>query len=406
MIKSNVMKHALMIGGGIQEVEAVHQLKEEGWRVGITDRNPNCPCRGLADYLIIADGRDPELIIESLLIDREKNGLPKVLFTLTELTTTVAIVSNVLGLPSPSIKGVAVSQSKAASKLTWQKNKVPTPAGYVLSKDEDASRVLAEIEYSCVVKPDISFGGQGVSLVNRAEDMTNALELAFRTSKSDKCVVEKNIRGTLHDGNGFFSSDGKFHLLSISDRIRSNKISVEGGATCPSSLSTKQQHEFSCLFERACRTLGIKYGPVKIDAIFDGEKFFVLEIAARLHGPRNSLLLIPNSYGKYLLPSVIESMVEKQPPQWNFEDQKYISCYEQIVVSQEGKISNIEGIKDIRKMNNVVYIQLFKNKGDKIIIPKNSTEVVGYIFVVGDNVKESQQKIKNAKNALKFSIEN
>jgi len=399
-----IKKHVLMIGGGIQEIEAICQLKEEGWKVGVTDRNLDCHCKEFADYLIVADGRDPEYIIQSLLLNKNKNGLPDNIFTLTELVTTVSIVSNALGLPSPSIKSVAASQSKAVSKLIWQNDKVSTPAGYVLCRDRDYSRILAKIEYPCVVKPDISFGGKGVSLVNHPEDITTALELAFCTSRSDKCIIEKYIKGSLHDGNGFFSYDGKFHLLSISDRTWSNEISVEGGAICPSNLSTKQQHEFLSLFEKACRSLGIEYGPVKIDAIFDGKRFFVLEIAARLHGPRNSLFLIPKSYDRYLLPSVVGSMVTKKPLQWNFKAQKYTSYCEQITSPREGIILSVRGVEGIQKMDNIFHVQLFKNKGDKITDPKNSSEAIGYIFAYGKNVLECKQVVKDAKNVLKFQI--
>lgn len=398
------MKSALMIGGGVQEIEAIRQLKENGWQVGVTDRNLDCYCKKFADYLIIADGRDPEYIIQSLLLDRNKNGLPNVVFTLTELVTTASIVSNALGLPSPSIKSVAASQSKAVSKFIWQNDKVSTPPGYVLYRDKDYSQILAKIEYPCVVKPDISFGGKGVSLVNHPENITTALELAFCTSRSDKCIIEKHIKGSLHDGNGFFSSDGKFHLLSISDRIYSNEISVEGGAMCPSILSAEQQIEYSYLFEKACRSLGIEYGPVKIDTIFDGKNFFVLEIAARLHGPRNSLFLIPKSYDKYLLTSVVESMVTEKPLQWNFKDQKYTSYCERITSTTEGVILNIKGVEDIQKMDNIFHVQLFKEKGSKITEPKNSSEVIGYIFSYGKSILECKQIIKNAKNILKFQI--
>jgi len=401
-----IKKHVLMIGGGVQEIEAICQLKENDWQVGVTDRNPDCYCKKFADYLIVADGRDPEYIIQSLLLNRNKNGLPNVVFTLTELVTTTSIVSKALGLPSPLIKSVASSQSKALSKLFWQNDKVSTPTGYVLYKDRDYSQTLAKIKYPCVVKPDISFGGKGVSLVNHPEDITTALELAFCTSRNDKCVIEKYIKGSLHDGNGFFSPDGKFHLLSISDRIVTNKISVEGGAICPSNLSIELQHEFSSLFEKACRSLGIEYGPVKIDAMFDGKRFFVLEIAARLHGPRNSLFLIPKSYNRYLLPSVVESMVTKKPLQWNFKAQKHASYCEQITSPREGTILNIKGVEDIRKMNNIFHVQLFKNKGDKIRDPKDSSEAIGYIFAYGENDLECKQMVKNAKKALKFQIKN
>ena len=90
--------------------------------------------------------------------------------------------------------------------------------------------------------------------------------------------------------------------------------------------------------------------------------------------------------------------------QWNFETHKHTSYYEQINISQEGKISNIHSIIDINKMDNIFHIQLFKNKDDKIIIPKNSTVIIGYIFAYSKNILECKQVVKNAKKALNFQI--
>ena len=47
-----------MIGGGIQEVEAVRIAQKMGLKVIVTDRNPEAPCFPYADYTAVIDGRD------------------------------------------------------------------------------------------------------------------------------------------------------------------------------------------------------------------------------------------------------------------------------------------------------------------------------------------------------------
>ena len=88
----------------------------------------------------------------------------------------------------------------------------------------------------------------------------------------------------------------------------------------------------------------------------------------------------------------------------DFKDQKYTSYCERITSTTEGVILNIKGVEDIQKMDNIFHVQLFKEKGSKITDPKNSSEVIGYIFSYGKNILECKQIIKNAKNILKFQI--
>jgi len=397
-------KHALMIGGGIQEVEAVIQLKKDGWYVGVTDRNPNCPCKRYSDYLIVADGKNPEEILREILFYKNNFELPNVIFTLTELTTTAAILSKALGLVSPSIAGVVISQSKGLSKKYWLKNDVSTPMGVVISDINQLYILEEKVVFPCVVKPDVSFGGQGVSLVKSYTKIKDAIKIAMKYSSNGKCVIEKYVVGSLHDANGFFSHDGSFIPISISDRFWSNSISVEGKAKCPSSIPNSKKKSFFNLFEKACRCIGIEYGPVKIDMMFDGERFYVLEVAARLHGPRNSLLLIPNSYDRPLLPEICNLLIGKDM-EWNIENQKYISIYEEIQISREGTIKNILGLSDIQGMNNITHIQLFMGVGDKVKIPTDSSQVVGYLFSKSDNERVCIENLKTAKEKLIINID-
>ena len=399
-------KHCLLIGGGVQEVEAVRQLQQLGWIVGVSDRNENCACSRVADYLIIADGRDPEHIVQSLIHNTRFRDIPKVVFTLTELSTTVSIISAAFGLFSASIQSSSISQSKAASKKTWKKVGISTPDGAVCSRSTRIDELGIKLNYPMVVKPDVSFGGKGLSVLDDEYDYSEAVNQAIANSKTEFCIIEEKINGTLHDANALFSADGHFHPLSISDRSWSNKISVEKGIHSPSRLSLKEQTELLNLFESACRAIGLNKGPVKIDAMFDGYTFYVLEVAARLHGPRNSVKIVPATYGKDLIPEVLNSMRAGLAPQWSINNHKYIAISEQIKSNIYGEIVSINGMGKIKKTENIIDIEIYKSPGQLVNNPSNSSEVIGYIFAVGEKYETCTSAIKNARKYLDIQIAN
>jgi biotin carboxylase len=397
----NRNRSVLMIGGGIQEVEAVRQMKADGWFVGVTDRNEHCACKDVADYLIVADGRDPERIIQQLLLNTRAVTPPSVVCTLTELTMTAAIVAHALFLPAPSLQSVAVSQSKALSKKYWMEAGVSTPLGFPVSKNMSLTGILHKISCPLVVKPEVSFGGKGITLVRSQKELQDAVRLAIESSANETCVIEEFVDGTLHDGNAFFSADGVFHPLSISDRFTGCSIAVESGAVCPSQLSEVAQLQFFKLFENACRVIGLTYGPVKIDALFDGNDFFVLEVAARLHGPRGTLHMIPTSYGTPLLTSVIEAMRSMEGPlNWDAGKSKRVCLYESIRTETEGTVVAFAGVRETERLDGIVYIQLLKKMGDLVRLPKDSSDVLGFVFAAGSHIDECRQAISAAKNTL------
>ena len=51
-------------------------------------------------------------------------------------------------------------------------------------------------------------------------------------------------------------------------------------------------------------------------------------------------------------------------------------------------------------------MELYKDIGDTIRTPSNSSEVIGYIFAVGDSLQKCKKEINKAKSILKFIVEN
>ena len=90
------MDSVIMIGGGIQEIEAVKTAQNMGLKVIVTDRNPKAPCFDIADICVVADGRDVESIAAFAILNKDRLGI-RGIFTLTELVVSVAVVAQAAG---------------------------------------------------------------------------------------------------------------------------------------------------------------------------------------------------------------------------------------------------------------------------------------------------------------------
>ena len=66
------MKSVVMIGGGLQQVEAVNEARKLGFFVIVTDKNKSAPCFENADLSVVLDGKDVKASLN--LLTKIKKG--------------------------------------------------------------------------------------------------------------------------------------------------------------------------------------------------------------------------------------------------------------------------------------------------------------------------------------------
>jgi len=269
----------MMIGGGIQEVKAIEYAHELGYEVLVTDKEPDAPCFKVADYCEQIDGRNVEALI-ACAIEHEIDGV----FTFTELVTSVATVSEAYDLDYCRIAPAVMCQNKHLAKEAWMHCDIPTPRGYVAENKEQAKAILTDFGGIGFAKPLVGFGGIGAGKVEDVHQL-------FRNNK--RVLIEEYIEGTHHDANALITRYNDFIPLGITDRYFEDKRPWEREIRYPSVLSNKVQHQIYDLLYRAAWVLGITKGPVKGDFILTDDGIKILEMAPRLHGPKNSLYVLP-----------------------------------------------------------------------------------------------------------------
>jgi len=384
------IKTIMMIGGGIQEVKAVEIAQSAGYKVIVTDQNEDAPGFPYADYTVTIDGRDIEGLIAYTLLKKEKLNIAGI-FTLTELVTSVAAVASACDLPGVSIQSAVACQNKQLCKDIWINSKISTPNGKVVKTSADAKLFLKDLNNKAFIKPLVGFGGVGAREIHSQYDINEV----FGNKSNQAFLMEELIEGSMHDVNGLIDENGDFHPMGIVDRFFMDNCPVEQAILTPSGLSVDKQNQLYNLLERAVRSLGINWGPVKGDAVLMNNEFKMLEVAPRLHGPKNSLYLLPFS-GFNCLKSALSTITGNVA--MNIDDlhqNKFCLC--SAILPKIGDRFEVSDIKGKMKYRGIKELLIFFKEGDVIRKYENSTDVPAYIFSVGDSLEECRDYLLKTK---------
>ncbi len=397
-----------MIGGGVQQVEAVAEARALGLRVIVTDRSPDAPALAAADEAVLIDGRDVEGLIGWSLLHRESLRIRGV-FTISELVTSAACVAAAVGLPSAGVAETVACQNKALCKRLWLASGIPTPRGGPASTRVEARALLRALavgpDRPAFVKPAVGFGAQGAAKIHSPEDPSLVDRFAGDgTPPWGPLMIEECVTGSMHDVSGLFDADGRFHPMGIVDRFFLPEHPVETGIRTPSSLEPEAQRALYALLEQGMRALGIEFGPVKGDAVRSGDGFRLLEVAPRLHGPKNSLMALPMSGFRPLRPTLrVLTGARPEPSELRIEPQ--CACVCRALLPAPGRLRRIDGVEEALRLPGIEHVRLFKKSGDTIRDAREAADVAGHVFATGATPEECERRLDAACARIRFETE-
>lgn len=394
------MDSILMIAGGLQQRPALEVARSLGLRTIVADRSPNAPAMADADISVCVDGRDVEAMVAWTLMHKEDLGIRGV-FTISELVTTAASVAAAAGLPSASLAATVACQNKALCKRVFLEAGIATPAGGAAETLEEAEALLRRLGVSAqrpaFVKPAVGFGAQGALRIERSSDP--ALRALFATkTRWSQVVVESFCTGSMHDVSGLFDAAGMFHPMGIVDRFFKGDQPVETGIEAPSRLSDAEQGRLYQLLEDAMRALGIAFGPVKGDAILTDEGFKLFEVAPRLHGPKNTLRVLPLAGFEPLTPTLqVLTGAAPDPGRLRIAPHRASAC--RALIAPPGRVSRLRGASAARALPGIDSIDLYARPGE---VPLG---VAGHVFATGESVADCRAALDAAERQISIETE-
>jgi biotin carboxylase len=382
----NKKRSILILGGGVMQLPAIRSAQRLGLRVIVADGNASAPGRSEADLFEHVDLRDREAMLETARRHHAAGALDAVFTAGTDFSSTVAYVSDGLGLPGTSLESALNATDKFRMRKVLHEAGVRVPRFAVLEQDELTQRgvatALETVGSPAVVKPADSMGARGVV---RVENVAQALEQALESvshSRTRRVVLEGFIDGPEFSIDALVY-DQTIQITGFADRhIRFPPFFIEMGHTIPTNLDGDSQALIVDEFKRGVVALGINNGAAKGDMKLSSQGPVVGEIAARLSGGYMSGWTFPLSSGIELTEKALRISLGEPPgslaPVWNR------TSTERAVISIPGTVDGITGVESVRQKSEVAELFLTVVAGQDVRMPTSNVEKCGNVIAVAD----------------------
>ena len=178
----------------------------------------------------------------------------------------------------------ALTFNKLACKLFLKEYGIVMAESLLVRKGEplDIKNIIKKISLPCFVKPNDSGSSFGVSKVKKKEDLSSAIEKAFK--ESDEVLIEKFMKGR-EVACGVVKTKSKALILPVTEIISKNEFfdyeakykQGKSDEVTPADLSEEVTDEIQQLSSQIYDLLGCK-GIVRVDFIIIGSDPNFLEI--------------------------------------------------------------------------------------------------------------------------------
>lgn len=400
------MKSIIMIGGGIQEKPAVDQLKALGYRVIVTDRNPDAPAFENADITVNLNARDIQSMIAWVLACKDQYHISGI-FTLTSQAPTVAIVANATGLPSLPVSTVMLCDNKLLMKRKFQEMGLPSPRFNEVATPQEAQDTFRRFRgLSPYLKAVDGFGGKGVKQITTVDQIEEAFATISGFSNFPVMIMEEALEGDFIDVQGVFYEE-KFYRAGTADSYFSNAIDkykeynpVEIFNVSPSQQPDAIVAEAYALLEESSRRMGMTWGPVGGDFILTDKGLEIIEIGPRLHGPNATLKIFPASTGIKPLEFMAQCIAgdEPDPALLKARYDKVALCH--VFISEKDFIKEIKYKTDPNELPGLFAWYIYQRPKTRVSKSSSTLSGLASAYVVGSTYEEAMNNLEKIINTF------
>ena len=293
---------ALVLAGGVPQIELIQQLKKRGITTVLADGSENAVAKPYADIFYCINIFDIEAVKDIAVSE-------KVDFVLTvcadQVLLVMAQVSEMLGLPCYIDYQTAQNVSdKIRMKRIFAQTGIPTTKSVETSSfDPDTISIL---RYPLVIKPVDAYSSKGVRKANNEKELRTYYEEAHEISRSGGVIVEEYFSGDEISVDAFVVN-GKAKILSItnSEKVNNSDRFVIYRGRYPAAVSQQVRQKIETIAQKIADGFGLKNCPLLVQLLHNGDEVSVLEFCARTGG-NMKWLLIKHSCGVDVISATID----------------------------------------------------------------------------------------------------
>lgn len=288
-----------IIGTGYMAMIIAQRAKELNIETHCFSVDDHSVAGTVVDYFHHVDVLDLDALIEAC----SKMKINGVVAT-TELTIyPAAVVAKALGLNGnePIIakeitdKNIIRDKVKNVANLNQPK--------YWICKEA----IVPDIsKYPVIVKPIAAGGKRGITVVNSADGMEEALKEAFENSKVEGALVEEFLAGGTEYSVESLSFHGKHYIIQVTEKVSSGPPHcVELGHHQPAPLSKELRDKVERAVAGALKAAGIQNGPCHTEIKIIDDEVYLIEINGRPGGDHIAYPLTELSTGYPYITGII-----------------------------------------------------------------------------------------------------
>lgn len=387
---------ALVIAGGLPQIELIRQLKERGIEALLADGSPAAVARPYADKFFHVDVFDMEAIKDIAIKE-------KVDFLITvcadQVLLVVAKVSELLGLPCYINYETCQNVSdKIRMKRIFKQAGVPT-TDYVETDHFDMD-VIGKLKFPMVVKPVDAYSSKGVRKADNLEVLKQYYEEAHQIGRSGRVIVEEYFSGEEISVDAFVVN-GKAQLLNVtnSEKVKDKDRFVIFRGRYPVKASEVVMKQIGEICQKIADGFGLINAPLLVQLLHDGDKVSVLEFCARTGG-NMKYLLIKYASGVDVIGATLDITLGKKPD-LNPKFKRHNVVVNDFVYCKPGVFDHFEGFEELEKVGVINEFHPVRLKGTQMRGVTSSSDRIAGMNIVADSIAEYNEKLKKINSRVK-----
>lgn len=378
---------ALVIAGGLPQIELIKQLKERGIEALLADGSPAAVARPYADKFYHVDVFDIETI-KKIAIDEKIDFLITV--CADQVLLVVAEVSEMLGLPCyiDFETGKNVSD-KIRMKRIFKQSDVPT-TDYVETDHLDMD-VIGKLRFPLVVKPVDAYSSKGVRKAENLEELKQYYEEAQRIGRSGRVIVEEFFEGAEISVDAFVVN-GKAKILNVtnSEKVKDKDRFVIFRGRYPAKVTHVVMSQIEDVAQKIADGFGLVNSPLLVQLLANEDRVSVLEFCARTGG-NMKYLLIKYASGVDVIGATLDITLGKTPdlsPKFGRHD----VVVNDFVYCKPGIFDHFEGFEELEKEGVINEFHPVRLKGTQMRGVTCSSDRIAGMNIVADTIEEYNAK--------------
>ena len=388
---------ALVLAGGLPQIELIEQLKSRGIETVLCDGNANALARPFADIFYQIPIFDVETVKDVAL---KENVDFLITVCADQVLLVVAQVSEMLGLPWYIDYQTAqlVSDKKYMKKIFWEHN-IPT-SRYVEMEQLDWEKI-AHLQYPIVVKPVDAYSSRGVRKATNPEELAVYFAEASQISRTRGVIVEEFVAGD-EISVDVYVEDGVAKLLCVSnsEKINDEDRFIIFRGRYPVAASDEIMEQIRHVAQQIADAFGLKNCPMLIQMISDGNRVSVLEFCARTGG-NMKYLLIRNACGFDVIKAVIDLTLGQKPHvELATPKNKYI--VNDFIYCNPGVFDRLEGFDELVEQGILADYHAIRPRGMQVRGISSSSDRIAGITVMADTLEEFNRKHRIVVDTVKI----